>query len=249
MWDTIQKKLQDIESGENVRIIMAVESGSRAWGFASPDSDYDVRFIYIRTLEDYLKLNPMRDVIEWQLDDVLDINGWDVRKALQLLFKSNPTMFEWCASPIIYKTSEAFDQLNAIKDHYFSPKKSLFHYLHTAQSNYSNYLIGEEVKLKKYFYALRPILASKWIVDRMTPPPMLFSELAEAELEQELKPVVEDLIERKKTLSEIGTSKKIDVLNQYIQSNIEDITKIAENMKEEKTDWNMLDEYFLSLIS
>ena len=81
---------------------MAIESGSRAWGFASPDSDYDVRFIYVRKFEDYLKLEKVRDVIEWKLDDVLDINGWDIKKTLQLLHNLNPTVFEWCASPIVY---------------------------------------------------------------------------------------------------------------------------------------------------
>ena len=78
----IKQKLNEIEKIENVQIIMAVESGSRAWGFASPDSDYDVRFIYVREAEDYLKLKPLRDVIEWQLDEVYDISGWDLKKAL-----------------------------------------------------------------------------------------------------------------------------------------------------------------------
>ena len=102
MKDIILRELKKIEAQENVKIIMAIESGSRAWGFASPDSDYDVRFIYVRKEEDYLKLEKTRDVIEWKLDDVLDINGWDIKKALQLLHNSNPTVFEWCASPIVY---------------------------------------------------------------------------------------------------------------------------------------------------
>ena len=80
MEQVIREKLAEIENKENVRIIMAVESGSRAWGFASPDSDYDVRFVYVRKLEDYLKLDKTRDVIEWQLDDTLDISGWDLKK-------------------------------------------------------------------------------------------------------------------------------------------------------------------------
>ena len=95
MQNVIEEQLKEIEEKENVKIIYCVESGSRAWGFASPDSDYDVRFIYVRNKEDYLKLNKNRDVIEWRLDDVLDINGWDIQKALRLLYKSNPTLFEW----------------------------------------------------------------------------------------------------------------------------------------------------------
>ena len=95
MLETIKQKLNEIEKRENVRILHAVESGSRAWGFASPDSDYDVRFIYVREKEFYLRLDKTRDVIEWQLDDTLDINGWDLAKALTLLHRSNPTVFEW----------------------------------------------------------------------------------------------------------------------------------------------------------
>ena len=101
MRKTILEKLETIEKIENVRIIHCVESGSRAWGFDSPDSDYDVRFVYVRPRDFYLRLDKTRDVIEWQLDDTLDINGWDVAKTLGLLHKSNPTVFEWNASPIV----------------------------------------------------------------------------------------------------------------------------------------------------
>ena len=149
MKDIILRELKKIEDQENVKIIMAIESGSRAWGFASPDSDYDVRFIYVRKEEDYLKLEKTRDVIEWKLDDVLDINGWDIKKALQLLHNSNPTVFEWCASPIIYWETEEFAWLKNILPQYFSVKKSLYHYWHTADSTYHDHLTGDEVKVKK----------------------------------------------------------------------------------------------------
>ena len=147
MNDVILAELKKIEEKENVKIIMAIESGSRAWGFASPGSDYDVRFIYIRRPEDYLKLEGIRDVIEWQLDDVLDINGWDLKKVLQLLHKSNPTVFEWCASPIVYYQTEEFEELKKILPEFFSVKKSLFHYWHMAETHYREYLIGKEVRL------------------------------------------------------------------------------------------------------
>lgn len=147
MNDVILAELKKIEEKENVKIIMAIESGSRAWGFASPGSDYDVRFIYIRRPEDYLKLEGIRDVIEWQLDDVLDINGWDLKKVLQLLHKSNPTVFEWCASPIVYYQTEEFEKLKKILPEFFSVKKSLFHYWHMAETHYREYLKGEEVRL------------------------------------------------------------------------------------------------------
>lgn len=116
MQKVIIEKLKEIESRENVKILYCVESGSRAWDFASPDSDYDVRFVYVRPKDYYLRLDKTNDVIEWQLDDTLDINGWDISKFLQLLYKSNPTTFEWKSSPIVYKTTSEWDKVSKIED-------------------------------------------------------------------------------------------------------------------------------------
>ena len=215
--DIILRELKKIEERENVKIIMAIESGSRAWGFASLDSDYDVRFIYVRKEEDYLKLEKTRDVIEWKLDDVLDINGWDIKKALQLLHNSNPTVFEWCASPIIYWETEEFAWLKNILPQYFSVKKSLYHYRHTSETHYKTHLLSDEVNIKKYFYALRPLLATKWILDKRSAPPMLFEELVEEELEAELVPEVNKLLDMKKNLPEMGKAPRIQVINDYIE--------------------------------
>lgn len=242
----IQDKLLEIEQKENVKIIMAVESGSRAWGFESPDSDYDVRFIYVRNTEDYLQLEPVRDVIEWQLDDTLDINGWDLKKALILLHKSNPTIFEWCTSPIIYKRSEVFQEFKTFLPMYFSEKKSLFHYWHMAESNYRTYLKTDEVRVKKYFYALRPILAAKWIMERKCPPPMLFSELFDEILEDRLKPEVEKLLEMKMNMSEMGLAPKIQALNDYIEQSMDEIKVYAEQMQEKERSISLLNDFFVN---
>lgn len=248
MRDTIINELRKIESQENVKIIMAIESGSRAWGFASPDSDYDVRFIYVRKEEDYLKLEKVRDVIEWKLDEVLDINGWDIKKALQLLHNSNPTVFEWCASPIIYWETEEFMWLKDILPQYFSEKKSLYHYWHTSETTYRTHLMSDEVKVKKYFYALRPLLATKWILDKKTAPPMLFEELMEAELEDEIKPEVMRLLEMKKELPEMGMAPKIQVINDYIERELPKIKAIAEGIEEHVAKWDALNELFLRMM-
>lgn len=248
MREIILEELRKIEEQENVKIIMAIESGSRAWGFASPDSDYDVRFIYVRKETDYLKLEKVRDVIEWKLDEVLDINGWDIRKALQLLHNSNPTVFEWCASPIVYLETEEFTWLKEILPMYFSEKKSLYHYWHTADSTYRDHLIGEEVKVKKYFYALRPLLAAKWILDKKTAPPMLFEELMKAELEDELKPELERLLELKKTLPEMGRAPKIPVIDAYIQQKLTEIKALAEKVEGKPSEWDSLNELFLRMV-
>ena len=155
--DTIKEKLIEIEKRENIKILHCVESGSRAWGFPSPDSDYDVRFIYVRAKEYYLRLNKTRDVIEWQLDETLDINGWDLQKMLRLLHGSNPTVFEWKNSPIVYKTSDEWKSVSDVIDDYFNAKSGIYHYLSMAKTNYREYLKGDMVRLKKYFYVLRPI--------------------------------------------------------------------------------------------
>ncbi len=245
----IRAKLSEIEEREHVRILHAVESGSRAWGFASPDSDYDVRFIYVREPEFYLRLNKTRDVIEWQLDDTLDINGWDLSKALQLLHKSNPTLFEWNSSPIVYHTTTEWEKIAAIIERYFVAKSGLYHYLSTAKSNYREHLKGETVKYKKYFYVLRPLLACKWILDRGTPPPMLFSELMDAYLEDALISDVEELLRLKMTFPEIGEGKRLDLVNAYIDRTI---AEIEEEIKRLPTTydngWEELNEVFRSYI-
>ena len=168
---------------DRVRILYSVESGSRAWGFASSDSDYDVRFIYVRCMEDYLRLDSVRDVIEWQLDETLDVNGWDLQKALRLLHASNPTLFEWTGSPVVYRTTPEWEALRSLIDASFLSGTGLQHYRHMASRNYREYLKGDMVPLKKYLYVLRSILACRWILKKRTSPPVLFQELADAELE------------------------------------------------------------------
>lgn len=247
--DTILEKIKEIEDKENVRVIMAIESGSRAWGFASPDSDYDVRFVYVRPLDDYLRLEGVRDVIEWQLDDVLDINGWDIKKALQLMHDSNPTIFEWCASSIVYKNSVPFEKLKELRHSYFSCKKSLYHYWHMASDNYQKYLQEEPIRIKKYFYVIRPLLAAKWIVDNGTQPPMLFSELVEEELPDNLKDIISRLLDMKQKMPEIGIASKIKELDEFIENELVIIKKEADAAESVKNDWEPLDKYFYDVVS
>ena len=193
----IQKTLTQIEQQENIRILLAVESGSWAWGFASPDSDYDVRFVYVRPREHYLKLEQTRDVIELPIDDTLDVNGWDVKKMLQLLQKSNPTVFEWFSSPVVYRQTPYAEQLRQILPQYFCAKSGLWHYLSMAEGNYREYLRSDMVKAKKYFYVLRPVLACRHILSTGTPPPMEFTKLVQTQLEDDLKPIVAHLLDLK----------------------------------------------------
>ena len=228
----IQKEIQDnlnqIEEQYDVKILLAVESGSRAWGFASADSDYDVRFIYVRPKEDYLRLDEPRDVIEWQLDEVLDINGWDLRKALLAFAKGNPNVMEWANSPIIYRKSKHWDALREAAVHYFSEKSALCHYYGTANSTLKGHLTGERIRYKKYFYALRPLLCCRWIEKYHTAPPMEFARLLslfvdcdyerDDALTEELYNGIQELLARKAVTEEKDLNPQMPVIIDFIQS-------------------------------
>ena len=249
MFEAIVRELDLIEQAEHVRILHCVESGSRAWGFASPDSDYDVRFIYVRDEDFYLKLEETRDVIEWKLDDTLDINGWDLKKALRLLKQSNPTLFEWNSSPLVYRTTDDWKRISQVISGYFLKKKGLYHYLSMARNNYREYLRGEKVKLKKYFYVLRPVLACKWILKHSSPPPMLFEELSDDCLEPEMRSIVDELLRLKKETPELGEGDRIAALNDYLERSIENVGRdILSLPDEDKGGWEELDSLFLSVL-
>ena len=245
----IQAKLREIEAQEHVRILHCVESGSRAWGFASPGSDYDVRFLYVRRAEDYLRLDKTRDVIEWQLDDVLDINGWDLQKALRLLHKSNSTLFEWNNSPIVYKTTAVWQDIARMCEQFFDEKASLYHYMSMGKSNARNNLCAEQVKLKKYFYVLRSVLACRWIMDRHAPPPVCFHDLVKACLPKALAPEVESLLEIKLHAPEQAYGSRRDVLNDYISRSFADIEDYVNSMpKARPASWERLNSLFLEQV-
>lgn len=174
----IVQSLAEIEAEHDVTVLFACESGSRGWGFASPDSDYDVRFLYVHRLPWYLHVEAQRDVIELPISDELDISGWELRKALRLLRRANPVLLEWLASPVIYRRDERVSaQLAALAATWFSPLRGRHHYLAMARKNFRGYLQGEAVRLKKYLYVLRPLLAVLWIDRGLGKPPMRFADL------------------------------------------------------------------------
>lgn len=249
MENIIKEKLREIEEKEKVEIIYAAESGSRAWGFSSPDSDYDVRFVYKRPREDYLKLDPFSTVIEWQVDDTFDISGWDVRKTLLMLYKSNPTVFEWNNSPVVYKTTEEWEEISKKINKFFMSYTGLYHYFNTARTAYMKYLRSERVRLKKYFYALRPILACRWILSEGTPPPMSFTELCEKKLPEELFPEVNALLEMKMSSCETTEIERIEKLNSFITKELDFLGSEIKNVQGGKSpDMSEINRIFLSLM-
>ncbi len=238
MNNTILEKIHEIECDHQVKVLFAVESGSRAWGFPSQDSDYDVRFVYIHRPEWYLSIDEKRDVIEVPINELLDINGWDIRKALKLFRKSNPPLLEWLVSDIHYYEAYGFkEEMLQLRNRVFSPRASLHHYLNMAKGNFREYLQGEQVKIKKYFYVLRPILACKWIEKYNLNPPILFQDLIHDLItEPELLQAIEDLLKRKISGEELDFEKRVDVINDFIEKEIRHLTEFAESTQTELED-------------
>jgi hypothetical protein len=231
---SITKKIDDllaqIEQENQITILYSCESGSRAWGFESLDSDYDVRFIYLRPAIRYLSVETKRDVIELAVDEQLDISGWDLRKALHLMRKSNPPLLEWLQSPIIYRENAfCIDRLRTIMPKCYSPIACHYHYLHMAQGNYREYLQGDEVWIKKYFYVLRPILACIWIERGYGVVPIQFSILVNGLITDNfLKQSILGLIEHKRAGDELGRGPRIPVISDFIDREIQRLSGTAE---------------------
>ncbi len=227
MRDRIEQELAEIETSEDVIILYACESGSRAWGFASTDSDYDVRFLYVRPASWYLSVNleSKRDVIERPINDVLDISGWDLRKALGLFRKSNPPLLEWLGSPIVYReASTVAAELRQLAPTYYSPTACGYHYLHMAQNNSRGYLQAEQVRRKKYLYVLRPLLAIRWLEADLGVVPTEFAKLVDATVDDPaVRTAIDDLVADKAAGVELGMGPRIPVLSEFIDSEFERI--------------------------
>jgi uncharacterized protein len=217
MKEIILEKLKAIELNSDVRILYACESGSRAWGFASTDSDYDVRFIYVHRMDHYLSIDERRDVIELPVNDLLDIGGWELKKALRLFRKSNAPLYEWLQSPIVYTADETFvGEMKALMSTNFSARAAMHHYLSMASGVFKSELSHDMVKLKKYFYALRPILAAKWIADMGSVPPMDFKSLRVL-MPERINILVDELLSIKATVDERFLIKKNGEVNAFIE--------------------------------
>ncbi len=246
MKDKILASLQNIESQEGVIAFYACESGSRAWGFPSKDSDYDVRFLYLHPIDWYLAIEEKRDVIERPLNEQLDVNGWDLRKALALFRKSNPPLLEWLDSPIVYKEQFTIaKQMRDLAKVYYSPSACIFHYLHMAQGNMREYLKGDRVWVKKYFYVLRPLLAIKWIEQGYGVAPTAFGTLLERIVQEgELKNRINELIEQKKLGDELDYGDRIPVISDFIAAELARLEADQKQYKNHPVPTAVLDDLF-----
>ncbi|MBX3265876.1 MAG: nucleotidyltransferase domain-containing protein [Acidobacteria bacterium] len=230
MIDEIKSELARLETEHDIKILLAVESGSRAWGFASQDSDWDVRYIYIHKLDWYLRIDQYKDSQEEILPNDIDLSGWELRKAFRLFRKSNPPMLEWLRSPIIYREQfSTAEKLRELSEKYYNPRSCMYHYLSMAKGNFNEFLTDRElVKIKKYFYVLRPVLACEWILNEKSFPPMEFDRLVDSQVKDpQVRTAIDNLLERKMAGEELREEPKIDVLNELLAAKIKYFSELV----------------------
>lgn len=245
----IEARLHAIEAEQGVRVLYACESGSRGWGFASPDSDYDVRFIYVHPLPWYLRVGARRDVIELPISDALDINGWELRKALGLLKKGNATLIEWLDSPVVYRAQADFlcaMRVAARQTH--RAERSFHHYVHMARKNYREHLRGEVVRLKKYLYVLRPLLATLWIEQGRGVVPMRFQELVDAiVIDPALRGAIDELLAIKRAAVESEYGQPLPIINAFIDAELARLESVLPPVRID-TDFSVLDRLLMDTV-
>lgn len=244
MKTTITARLKTIEAQYNIRILFACESGSRGWEFPSPDSDYDVRFIYIRPLSYYLSVKEREDSLAFPINDELDLNGWDLRKVLQLMQRSNTTAFEWLQSPIVYQEDKDFrDALWLLCQDYFSRRSNIYHYLGITKGALETMSEDKEIKIKKLFYVLRPLLAAIWCVERKSIAPMSIKPLM-ALMPAALQQEVQNLIAIKAGAAEGQLVTIPEALKKWIDERYADCLEKAAGLDKNVFTEIPLDEFF-----
>lgn len=175
----------------------------------------------------------MLEEYEHKLDEVLDINGWDLKKALRQFAKGNATLFEWSESPIVYRTTEEWARIKEVSKQYFSEKGAVYHYYGIANSTLQDYLLEDTVRYKKYFYAIRPLLAARYIEDYHTAPPVLFDDLLKMDLPKDLRQAIEELLNVKKRTTEGEENPQMPVIKEFIEAETARQKKIADDLEDD----------------
>ena len=243
----IQEKLLEIEKQHDIQLLYACESGSRAWGFPSPDSDYDVRFIYVRSLEYYLSVQQKADQLSFPITNELDVYGWDLSKVLQLIGRSNTTPFEWLQSPVIYRMDENFrNELWNVCQLYFCARRNIYHYLGIA-SGMMQSMDGDNIEIKKLFYILRPLMSALWCVDRKSIAPMNIVPLMQL-LHRDIHKIVLSLIELKSRTVEGYVIKTDEKLRTWIDETYSYCIEKSDSLPKEQLDINAADAFFRKMI-
>lgn len=242
----VPRKLKKIEQDYGIRILYAAESGSRAWGTNSETSDFDVRFIYIRPREDYLRLDPVRDVLEFPISNGWDMCGWDLTKALRLLHNSNSQIYEWFSSPVVYVDDGFSERFKPALDSCFSAKTTVNHYLHQADLKGKKRQKTELPKVKHYLYSLQHIAAAQCVLQHHAPVPVSFQMLAEY-LPPSIREYAGMLLTQKTTQPDAPFTACIPELEDWLLQEQDRICReIAYLPVEAEKDWDILNRFFLS---
>jgi uncharacterized protein len=240
--------LKEIETKNNITILYACETGSRAWGFASPDSDYDIRFIYKHNVDWYLSLGEKKDYINLAIKEDLDITGWDIRKSLHLLKKSNAALIERFQSPIEYFAVDNFknDFKNLINE-YYSPIAVFYHHYSLAK-NFREDIVGkDEIKLKSYFYLVRSLLSCNWVIKSKEVVPMDIESLL-AVTSVSNQNILRELIKLKATVGEKYLHKADDKLMKLVIELFDYVDTNKDNLKANNSNYESIDTFFLKTI-
>lgn len=237
--------LQAWASEAGFTLLYACESGSRAWDMASPDSDYDVRFLYVRSPDWYLSIRQRPDTLERLEGRELDLSGWDLRKALGLLAKSNAVLWEWLHSPVVYAAYPDFaEDLRRVSRDCFSPRAVMHHYLGMATGAHADAAAGD-ISLKKYLYVLRPLLAADYVSRHLAPPPIdLPGLLAAWPGPADLKAEVEQLRQLKMRQTEQARFTPVPALEAYIAEALPALRDQAQRFPSHRGDLGALDAFF-----
>lgn len=215
----IVKRLEQVEIEHSVRVLYACESGSRAWNFASPDSDYDVRFLYVRRMDWYLSFDveSRRDVIEYPIVDAMTVaDGISVRPSTSSLGRMAP----FSSGYVVQRGSFAQD-LRELAPTAMNARALCYHYSHMARGNAREYLFNEKVRLKKYFYVLRPLFAIRYIEQNRGIPPVPFEDLVEAVAPHYLREAIARLLALKRSTGELGLGEPVPEIDDFIESELQ----------------------------
>lgn len=247
----ILTELDNAEKEHNIKIPIAIESGSRSWGGSSSDSDYDCRFIYVRKIESYLSIYNSKDTIEHMLDDVFDIVGWDLKKVIQHIVKSRAVVMEWISSHVTYKMDDSICRnLNELAEYFFNPVAVCWHYINLAKRKLIEIESSEKAKLKKYFYVLRPLACARFIIENNKFPFMDYNtNIANISYSIDLYDKINSMMELKKSVDESFIVSKDDFILNFFKTEIEFITNWLNSQKfNKKLDYHLADEYFIKII-
>lgn len=250
MREQVRERLAGLEREHGIRVVYACEAGSRAWGFASGDSDFDVRFLYVRPQPWYLGVTERKDGLDFPVEGALDFAGWDVKKALRLFLKSNGALLEWLYSPVVYREDDDVMSLwRSLVPDVLNPKALASHYLGMCRRTWLGALQSESVVAKRYLYALRGLMAASWVVDRRGPAPVRFLELrAGVEVPDAVDERIEALLEAKCEGEELGEIEPDAVLHGFLERGLEDVGSRISEMPSRFVDVGLLDAFFVRVL-